>query len=406
MTRIRRIDVLSFIVVALVATVVAPRVLGQDDSAAPDRTIPDLGPELPSQAVNGSTIAPALGDHCHPDFWIVSSRGCQQGLVRRSVCCRFDFARYDGQHRWSDEREFLASMKPGIPVCIVVHGSFVRPVDVVPDSVNMYRWIRAAAPEQPLHVVFYTWPSGGITTLDPRNPASTIIPAFDIVLLGGRAEFNGFYLGRLISKIPAHHRVSLFSHSHGVRVTASALHLIGGGKIAGRRLCACGHQGHRIRVVFAAAAIDHDWLNPGQRYGHAMYPTECLLNFKSRHDLALKIYPLQRLFARRALGRTGFLPKDRAKLGWLKGKISELNITHLVEYGHMIPHYYRQPRIASWMSPWLYYSDDKPPEPETVNATEDGAALDAPQNLESKPSHGSSVRESSTLITIDDDHRS
>lgn len=374
MIRIRRIDALLFIVVALILTVVAPRALGEDAPAREERGNTS-GPRLSSTAPDAPTVAPALGDHCNPDFWIVSSRACQQGFGRRGVCCSFDFARYDGRHRWSDQHEFLASLQPGIPVCIVVHGSYVRPVDVVPDSVNMYRWIRAAAPELPLHVVFFTWPSGGITTLDPRNPASTLVPSLDILLLAGRAEFNGFYLGQLISKVPADHPVSVFSHSHGTRVTASALHLLGGGTVDGRRLCVCGRHGHRLRVVMAAAAIDHDWLNPGQRYGKALFPCECLLNLQSRRDLALLLYPLQRPFARRALGRTGFLPKDRARLGWLNGKISELNITRFVESGHMIPHYYRQPTIACWMAPWLYYSDG-----ESANSDDANGSVPAPSN--------------------------
>jgi len=292
-----------------------------------------------------------LGEQCQPNYWFVSARRCPNWGGSCCAGCAFEYFHCTPDHclRRSDERSFLSALQPDVPVCIVVHGSFVNWWNVRDDSNHTYQWLRAAAPHRPLHVVFYTWPSEGYITM---------IPHVDVAILGRRAEYHGFYLAQLISQLPADRPVCLLGHSHGARLVASALHLLGGGQVQGRRL-ACGvNSQRRIRIVFAAAALDHNWLNPGERYGRALCRVECLLNLQNRRDLPLAAYPLRKPFSHRALARVGFTRGDFARLGWQSAKTRQIDVTQLVGTGHMWPNYYRRPEIASAIAPYIYFTDN------------------------------------------------
>jgi hypothetical protein len=220
------------------------------------------------------------------------------------------------------------------------------------DSHCTFQWLRAAAPDKPLHVVFLTWPSERFITL---------LPSLDVSMLGRRSEFNGFYLAQLIGHIPPEHPVSLLGHSHGARTTLSTLHLLGGGRVQGKCVGRCSrYQGHRLRAVLAAAAVDHHWLNPGERYDRAVCRSEAIVTLRNKRDRALWFYPLHKPFGRSALSHSGLHRSDRMRLGSCNSKMVEFDVAPLVGNGHMWPHYYCRPEIASALVPYLYFSDDPP----------------------------------------------
>jgi hypothetical protein len=296
--------------------------------------------------------APAAGGtYCRFDYWLVSARHCPNHGRSCRPGCEFEYFHSSPEnclHR-SDERSFLSTLQPGVPVCIMVHGSFVDWPHIQHESHQTYCWLRAAAPHRPLHVVFYTWPSEGCITM---------LPHADVAILGRRAEHHGLHLARLISRLPAGHPVCLLGHSHGARLAAAALHLLGGGPVQGYRLAWQPNPGRRIRAVFAAAALDHHWLNPGERYGRALCQVEWLLNLRNRRDLPLAAYPLRKPFSHRALARAGFTRRDVARLGWQRAKIAQIDVTPLIGTGHMWPNYYRRPEIAAAIVPFVYFTGD------------------------------------------------
>ncbi len=355
-------SLLSIIALVLLSPILQRHALGQPPAAAAHR-----GPQQPAtDTVNPSLDANqpdaadprfAIGDYCNPDYWIVSSRACPRDHGRGGICCQLQYVHQRGRLHRSNRQAFLASLRPGVPVCIVVHGSYVLPSDVSKDSLQIYRWLRAAAPELPLHVAFYTWPSKGIFTFNRHNPLTSLSPQLDVAILGRRAEFNGLYLARLISAVPAANPICLIGHSHGARVVSSSLHLLGGGRIRRYVFRECGNQRNRIRAVLAAAAIDHDWLVPGQRYDRALCRAECLLSLRNRHDLPLAFYPFRKPFGGRSLGRAGFTRKDRAALGWLNAKATELDVSQVVGRMHLWPGYYRHAAIACSIVPYVYFTD-------------------------------------------------
>ncbi len=300
-------------------------------------------------------VAPALYES---RFWIVSSRECPQGpnsfggcpLDYYSVDCLPGEAgcRPGGRVVQRTSGEMLAAnLVPGVPVCIVVHGSWVNWSDVENYGCRVRHWLRSAEPEMPLQLIYYTWPSERIT----------LLPQVDVNVLGRRSAINAFYLSSLLYQVPVESPVSLLGHSHGTRTIAALLHLLGGGEVEGYALSAGSDRGHRLRAVLAASAIDHDWFNPRQRYDRALCRVEGLLSLHNNKDVALRLYPLRRPFSSRALSQSGLTKSDQRRLGALAEKICELDVSDSIGHSHAWPTYYSRPEIAAAISPYIFYSD-------------------------------------------------
>ncbi|HET6328147.1 MAG TPA: hypothetical protein VFG04_25915, partial [Planctomycetaceae bacterium] len=262
---------------------------------------------------------------CDDEYWIASSWRCRQTAPHGCACGDLDFYHVGGGGSQLLNREsFAASLTPGVPVCIVVHGSFTNWKGLCDDCAPVLRWIRSGAPGRPLHVLFYTWPSQGGITYEPH---------IDVGILGCRASFNGVYLAELVARIPPGHPVCLIGHSHGARLVASALHVLGGGEVDNVRLNWPAPPDLRVRGVLVAGALDHHWLDPGQRFDMALCRTESLLVLRNDHDIVLTFYPLRRPFSKRALGERGLSGRDVRRLGAMSSKVCVLDVTRLVQTG-------------------------------------------------------------------------
>jgi hypothetical protein len=313
---------------------------GKSFEPAPPPT-PDLTP-----------MAPAGRIPVDDGYWIASSWHCRQMAPHGCACGDLDFYHVGmGGTQLLNRAAFAASLAPGVPVCIVVHGSFTNWKGLCDDCAPVLQWIRSAAPQQPLHVVFYTWPSQGGITYEPH---------VDVGILGMRASFNSIYLAELVARIPPGHPVCLLGHSHGARMVAAALHVLGGGEVDNVRLTWPAPPDLRLRGVLVAGALDHHWLDPGQRFDMALCRTECLLVLRNDHDIVLTFYPLRRPFSRRAIGERGLSGGDLRRLGLLSSKVAVLDVTSLVQTGHIWQHYYVCPQIAAAIAPYIYYFDSAP----------------------------------------------
>lgn len=314
----------------------------------PDRLGPSQSRPAPIPRIVGT--APSAPPESN-DFWIVSSRNCVQQGNRPSVSCPLDYYRCErgGRRVAKDENAFRQSIPPGVPVCVVVHGSFTDWETVCEDAAATQRWLRRAAPHLPLQVVLFSWPS---------EPTTMLLPPVDTGIMGTRAEFNGLYLSQLIQRIPSESPVSLVGHSHGARSISSALHLMGGGMVQGYRYPNPQAFPHKVRVVYMAGALDHHWLDPGERYGRALARTDAILNVRNSQDWALAFYEWRRPFAGAALGKDGLYNDDRRRLGEMGGKIREIDVTRLLGTDHLWPSYVRRPEIASAAVPYIYFEGE------------------------------------------------
>ncbi|MBC8116458.1 MAG: alpha/beta hydrolase, partial [Candidatus Saccharimonas sp.] len=286
---------------------------------------------------------------CDPDYSIVSTRCCKH-QVECCQPCNYQVCRFDGSAcgRGSSLDELYASLQPGVPVCFMAHGSFVEWDSMLQDCAATYRWLRQAAPHQPIHIVFFTWPS---------DDSDRLIRALDVNKMGRRADWNALYLAELIARVPEGHPISLIGHSHGARMVSATVHALAGGVVAGRCYSGGSDGRHRIRVVLAAAAIDHDWFNPGGRFDLTLCRAEAVLNLRNRHDFPLLFYPLRRPFSPAALAVTGVTHRDRCQLGEQNCRIDDCDVTHIVGTGHLWPHYYSQPDIACAIRHFVYFDE-------------------------------------------------
>jgi hypothetical protein len=177
--------------------------------------------------------------------------------------------------------------------------------------------------------------------------------------------------------------VSFFGHSFGARITAATLHLMAGGGLPGCQFRMNPGERRSFRAVFAAAALDRDWLNPGERYGSALCVTEWLLNIKNGADMVINLYPMRTLFGTQALGRVGFSPGDRLRMGNLAARITEWDATMGIGPSHAWVFYYRRPEIATLMAPVLVYSNPHRP---SLPLTKTNPSTQTKPTLSTKPS--------------------
>lgn len=329
----------------------AARIAAPEAEAPPVPPVPIAEPMLVEPATlvladgGGETYAPQT-----PGYWIVSSWNSPQEFEN-------DQLRFCPQVRRVDERtdglpscmeQLTGSLVPGVPICIVVHGSFMDSPSVLPDSHHTWSWLKSGACGSPFQMIYFSWPS---------DRALSPLASIDVAILGSRASRNGYYLASLIQSLPPECPVCLVGHSHGTRVISSGLHLLGGGVVEGHRHSTPGCSGRRIRVVYTASAIDHDWLNPDERFGRALCCVECLINLRNAKDPALQIYPLRRIGSSRALGLAGFTSKDRRELGAFGARVRDWDVSSLIGHDHSWPNYVAQNSLSSSLRNYLFFAN-------------------------------------------------
>jgi hypothetical protein len=303
---------------------------------------------VPPIAPHATVAPPAVADG--DSYWIVSTRRApQHRLDPPSTSYDYFRRQEDGMLVSSNAAAMQAEFQPGVPVIVFVHGSFVAWHDQLDQARTTNQWIKQAACGRPIHVVFFDWPSDG--------PYTYLFPV-DVTVRGERAEFNGLHLACVMSLFPAGSPVCLVGHSHGARTVLAALHLVSAGSV--QNLLFYGDIGQRpLRAVLAAAAVDHNWLNPDERFGRSLCRSE-VMNLRNRCDSALTFYPLSAPFTRPSLANVGFTDGDREDMGILGYRAIELDVTELVGRSHTWPHYDQEPAIATAIAPFALFTELQP----------------------------------------------
>lgn len=339
---------------AFLAIVLLPAAAMSQDlvvPATPEQSEVTLSPTPVEDDAGHSIVIQQNTVDSETGFWFLATDNSPQSF--RNTCPRFCpyVSRYEECAGFSRSAfsEMLARIEPGVPVCIMVHGSFVDRASACHEARCTWKWLKHASRGCRMQFIAFSWPS--------YRPVS-ITAAFDANQLGRRAERNGYYLAELIAQLPQECPVSLIGHSHGTRVIASGLHLMAGGDIRGVRHPWARNNGRLIRSVFCAAAIDHDWLNPGHRYDRALCSVQCVLNLKNCHDPALKVYPLRLPFiARLPMGLRGLSNTDRRRLGYRQSQVRDSEVSQIVGRSHLWPQYFCKPQLAHWIRNYVYFPD-------------------------------------------------
>ncbi|MFN7803970.1 MAG: hypothetical protein ACK5TO_08150 [Planctomycetaceae bacterium] len=321
--------------------------LVQPMSAALPDAPPQPGPGGASRGVRSRVAEVPGGD------WIISSREVKGSPATHDCAGQMEYL-YRGSEglvQYSAQ-EFLSSLRPDRPVCVVIHGSYNYWRDVLAESDRNRVWIQQAAAGGEVQIVHFSWPSDGV--------AHVLFPV-ELRVMGRRAAVHGGYLAQLISLFPADQPVTLVGHSHGARCVAATLHALGGGVLDdGSHLGGEVRSPQRVRGVLLAAAIDHNWLNPGERYDRAVTVVEGILVLTNPRDGWLQVYPLHTpLKGTQALGLEGLTRRDVRSLGGWGDRVQTFDCSDWVGRSHDFATINSQPGLASVLQPYVVFAPQR-----------------------------------------------
>ena len=350
----------------------SPATVGQGHTAGPPRAslaAPQLPPaptplvEPTSAAVPNDPGPPSQGPASHGrrsqvaevpgGDWIISSREVKGSPATHDCAGQMEYLYRgpEGLVPFSAE-EFLSTLRPDRPVCVVIHGSYNYWKDVLAESARNRVWIQQAAGGAEVQIVHFSWPSEGV--------AHVLFPV-ELRVMGRRAAVHGGYLAQLISLFPADQPVTLVGHSHGARCVVATLHALGGGVLDdGSHLGRAVRSPQRVRGVLLAAAIDHNWLNPGERYERAVTVVEGILVMTNPRDGWLQVYPLHTpLKGTQALGLEGLTRRDLRSLGRWGDRVQAFDCSDWVGRSHDFATFNSQPGLAGVLQPYVVYAPER-----------------------------------------------
>src|SRR4051812_459109 len=223
----------------------------------------DSGQAVPQEALEQPTRQP-FQPRATDQIWLVNTRG---------TCVwdnpAWEISRYDaGYWKGSDENAFYVSDDKQTVTVVYVHGNRMEPEGAEAKGLAIYRELFAGQEEGKVRFVIWSWPSSQI-----RGPLR------DVRSKAARSDEEAYLLANFLAPIPADRQVGLLGFSYGSRIVGGALHLLAGGNLLGRTL----EAGDRptFRVVYWAAAVQNDWLWPGNVHRCALPLGERWLNIYS-----------------------------------------------------------------------------------------------------------------------------
>jgi hypothetical protein len=269
-------------------------------------------------------------------LWLVSDRslGCNVECEAE----RLQYWRYDCQRCWTHASldELLAAEDPAMPTIVFLHGNRIPSDEAFTKGWSAYRTLVRCADERPVRFIIWSWPSDPI-----RGPIQ------DARVKAGRTNITGYYLAWFLDRLSPEAPIGLWAHSFGARAVTGALHLLGGGQLAGHVLNERVHPERApAQVALLAAALDNHWLLPGHCHGQAITQTSELLLVNNSCDALLKRYHFlyHRRSCQEALGYTGM---NAGYLGDEAVKVQQIDAACQVGKQHLFALYLQAPVLMA-----------------------------------------------------------
>ena len=267
-------------------------------------------------------------------MWLVSTRHLGCPAWDKSNELDLHIEHYGGKGiGWIEKSldDFLGSSDPAQPTMFYVHGNQVGWNDAIERARNLRDAALGCSHIKPVRIVVWIWPTDKQTGFvrDSRIKAA-------------RTNGEAHYLAWLLAQLDPNTRLSIASYSLGARVATGALHLLGGGELAGQTLpLATSFAPHTIRVALLAAALHNNWLQSGGCHERALSQMDRLLIQYNSCDPALKRYRFIEKHGRAAaLGFTGMYVDDSLDL-WIKQR----DVCCIVGKSHAEFRYSRSPTL-------------------------------------------------------------
>lgn len=213
-------------------------------------------------------------------FWEVSSRCLAACGPRQNNCQlpKFSVTRcVDGFWKPSSVDELLThnNATPEQRVVIYVHGNWMTHPNARGRARVVYANLLKYATE-PITFIAFSWPSE-----QQRGFARDVFAKKD------RTEIDAYYLALLLSNLQSEQSVGILGFSFGGRVVAAALHMVGGGTVAGRNICECPTD-LCFRLSLYAPAFDRTALSASGAYCRALIRVESTVNLYNSADPVLR----------------------------------------------------------------------------------------------------------------------
>lgn len=282
----------------------------------------------------------------HDEVWLVSDRslGCPDAVASQPQLETWQFDL--NAHNWnaSSQDAFLAASDPTKPTVFWVHGNWKDAGTAREEGLEVYQQLtRGVSADRPIRFVIFSWPSTRTHGLreDARRKYY-------------RTNFDSYYLASLVNQIDPKVPVDIVGFSFGAKVVIGALHLLGGGTLAGHALPQPLVARAPIQAVPICAAVNSDALAIGRSNGQALPAVSRMLALNNGCDRALKHYaavdPCNRP---QALGYTGAV----GPLGDNASKLRQVDLCCAVGKEHYWGAYFYNPSIVARMRPYLGLAD-------------------------------------------------
>jgi len=299
------------------------------------------------------------------DIWLISTRSAPWSNPVGGED-RIVYWHLDADKNWeqTDLDAFLATDDPAVPTCIYIHGNRTTHGGAVREGWSVSQKLKREAPDRPLRFVTWSWPANQIRGIRQ-----------DVQVKAYRSDVQAYYLAYLLGRMNPEVRVGMIGYSFGARTITGALHLLAGGRFAGRTLPEGTAPVERTpaRAVLVAAAMSAHWLSPGGANGLALSLADRVLVTRNRYDPVLQYYP--RMYGRggpHALGYTG--PARSSQLGEQREKVEILPVERYVGSNHALQGYLRSSLVRSRLA---WYAFLEPPPAEADATKGDATKADA-----------------------------
>ncbi len=210
--------------------------------------------------------------------WEVSSRGLSE-CPRTDECPELTVTRQlDCLWRTASMSDLLVDVgtEPPARTVIYVHGNWMCQPEARSRALTVYRTLCARKCE-PVRFIAFSWPS-------EREDHF----ARDVIGKKNRLDADAYYLATLLQQLPPDEPMGLVGFSFGGPVICGALHLAGGGTLAGRQVCAPTSPEHCVRVSLMAPAFDRTALTHCGRYRQALVKVDQMVNLYNSSDPILR----------------------------------------------------------------------------------------------------------------------
>ena len=274
---------------------------------------------------------------CHelPEMWLVNTRCAPRcsNLDAGFEC--LTFKRYDRRccKFVKESLESFLAEEASMPSLFYVHGNSLNHKNAMKGFWQIYCKMRCCPGKKRL--VCWSWPAERVYKTEGLRVGEMIRKNLQIKYV--YAEYQGYYMAKLVQRMSLSQRVMLSGHSYGAITSAAALHWLGDGCLKGLELAGgAAIQRPNLRAGIISGAFDFDMMNPGNRYGQAFVSAEKVFVTRNSRDKTLKKWPNTSWGNCPAIGVKGINAK---KLGQYRSKLCQQTTYPEVGRSHYLkPH--------------------------------------------------------------------